>query len=53
VEDYETFVLLGALGVDFAQGYFLGKPAATLGNALPAALLAMPKGPARRRARAR
>jgi diguanylate cyclase (GGDEF)-like protein len=30
VNDYETFVLLGELGVDYAQGNLLGKPAATL-----------------------
>jgi diguanylate cyclase (GGDEF)-like protein len=30
VNDYETFVLLGELGVDYAQGNLLGKPSATL-----------------------
>jgi EAL domain-containing protein (putative c-di-GMP-specific phosphodiesterase class I) len=36
VNDYETFVLLGELGVDYAQGNLLGKPAPTLKpNVLP------------------
>jgi diguanylate cyclase (GGDEF)-like protein len=36
VNDYETFVLLGELGVDYAQGNLLGKPSATLKpNVLP------------------
>jgi diguanylate cyclase (GGDEF)-like protein len=30
VNDYETFVLLGELGVDYAQGNLLGKPSAKL-----------------------
>jgi diguanylate cyclase (GGDEF)-like protein len=30
VNDYETFVLLGELGVDYAQGNLLGKPCAEL-----------------------
>jgi PAS domain S-box-containing protein len=31
VEDEETLVLLGALGVDYAQGFHIGHPAATNG----------------------
>jgi len=27
VQDAESFALLGELGVDMAQGYFVGKPA--------------------------
>jgi EAL domain-containing protein (putative c-di-GMP-specific phosphodiesterase class I) len=39
VNDYETFVLLGELGVDYAQGNLLGKPAPTLKpNVLPVPL---------------
>ncbi len=30
VKDYRTFEVVRELGVDYAQGYFLGKPAATL-----------------------
>jgi EAL domain-containing protein (putative c-di-GMP-specific phosphodiesterase class I) len=30
VKDYETFSLLRDLGVDYGQGFFLGKPAAKL-----------------------
>jgi diguanylate cyclase (GGDEF)-like protein len=30
VADYETFKLLRELGIDYAQGYFLGEPADTL-----------------------
>lgn len=36
VNDYDTFVLLGELGVDYAQGNLLGKPATKLKpNVLP------------------
>ena len=39
VNDYETFVLLGQLGVDYAQGNLLGKPSAKLKpNVLPVPL---------------
>ena len=38
VEDHETFALLGKLGVDFAQGYFVGKPSPAIGNESPQAL---------------
>ena len=30
VGDYETFALLSELGVDYAQGFFIGKPSARL-----------------------
>ncbi len=29
VQDYKTFRMLGGLGVDYAQGYYIGRPAAT------------------------
>jgi EAL domain-containing protein (putative c-di-GMP-specific phosphodiesterase class I) len=36
VNDYDTFILLGELGVDYAQGNLLGKPSPTLNtNILP------------------
>jgi EAL domain-containing protein (putative c-di-GMP-specific phosphodiesterase class I) len=36
VNDYDTFVLLGELGVDYAQGNLLGRPATKLKpNVLP------------------
>jgi EAL domain-containing protein (putative c-di-GMP-specific phosphodiesterase class I) len=33
VKDYETYALLRELGVDYAQGFYLGKPAANLKSA--------------------
>ena len=45
VGDYETLKLLRHLGVDYAQGFYMGKPSATLQRQQPPALL----GSARRR----
>jgi diguanylate cyclase (GGDEF)-like protein len=47
VKDYETFELLRELGVDYAQGYFLGKPSAKLKN--PKLPVRMQVGQSRRR----
>jgi diguanylate cyclase (GGDEF)-like protein len=45
VKDYETFVLLGELGVDYAQGNFLGKPSAKIKSATLPVPFASSKGP--------
>lgn len=50
VADYETFELLRQLGVDFAQGYFVGEPTDTLTvRTIPASMAAARK---RRRGKA-
>lgn len=36
VEDADTFEMLRALGVDFAQGYYIGRPQPMSLDALPA-----------------
>jgi diguanylate cyclase (GGDEF)-like protein len=51
VEDYETFLLLGEIGVAYAQGYALGKPTAKIRSAtLPVPFAARTRSPAPRRA---
>ena len=49
VHNAAVFTLLGELGVDFAQGYFIGRPAATpLRKVMPASIGARNRGAPRR-----
>ena len=49
VKDHETVMVLGELGVDYAQGYYLGKPSASITSAA----LPVPLAGARRKTAAR
>ncbi len=50
VGDYHTFDVLRSLGVDYAQGYFLGKPSPSLSRERVSLELATPKTGKRRTA---
>src|SRR5690606_16986864 len=52
VHNAAVFTLLGELGVDFAQGYFIGRPAATpLRKVMPASIGARNRRPQRKERR--